>query len=183
MFKYNFKRRIAIVISKRKHIDLMRYHSLVLHKNHSAVTFAPIKYSEWRHSQRATFFSSLTNLTLKEENKQYHNSTCLSRIMVTITSEVQNWTHSCHQNYAKHMLPGHIQLTLRIFDTKRVILHLYLNLKWPNFSRLWAVHSVFIVQKQRSSCDYGIQSKSIICAKLSVWKTFTQECQDFIQRK
>ena len=87
---------------------------------------------------------------------------------ITITSEVQNWTHSCHQNYAKHMLPGHIQLTLRIFDTKRVTLHLYLNLKWPNFSRLWAVHSVFIVQKQRSSCDYGIQSKSIICAKLSV---------------
>lgn len=68
----------------------------------------------------------------------------------------------------KTLLPGHIQLTLRIFDTKRVTLHLYLNLKWPNFSRLWAVHSVFIVQKQRSSCDYGIQSKLIICAKLSV---------------
>lgn len=42
----------------------------------------------------------------------------------------QNWIRSYQQNYAKHMLPGHIQFTLKILDTKRVTLHLYLNLKW-----------------------------------------------------
>ena len=60
--KYVFKKRIAIVISKRKHIDLMRYHSLVLHKNRSAVTFAPIKYSDCDVSLKGDCDSSGRNL-------------------------------------------------------------------------------------------------------------------------
>lgn len=99
----------------------------------------------------------------------------ISKLYVSLKDKItrhiereQNWIRSYQQNYAKHMLPGHIQFTLKILDTKRVTLHLYLNLEWPNFSGLWAVHSVFTVQKRSSSSDYGIHFKSIICAKLSV---------------
>lgn len=67
----------------------------------------------------------------------------ISKLYVSLKDKItrhiereQNWIRSYQQNYAKHMLPGHIQFTLKILDTKRVTLHLYLNLKWPNFSGL-----------------------------------------------